>query len=781
MKKLLLSLLLLAACAAAGVHASAAALCAAAEPSSDRTAAAEPPLLPRPAAVEPGKGFFRMSAATPFVAENVAQAELVRSFAAVALGYAPCVATDVPRTPAVRFATDAALPDEGYRLDVAPGGIAVAASTERGFLYALQTLRQLLPADPKTAADPVAEWRVPAVRIADAPRFAYRGLMLDVARYFIPKEHVLKIIDAIAALKINTLHLHLSDDNGWRVEIRRYPRLTEVGAWCVDRTDVPFPARRNARQWEEATLGGYYTQQDIREIVAYASARRIDVIPEIDVPAHSNAALAAYPELACPVVDKYIGVLPGLGGDHARIIYCAGNERVYEFLEHVLDEVMELFPSQRIHLGGDEADKYYWALCPRCRERMRAEGMTDPEQLQGYFMRRLSDHVRSRGREVCGWDELTRAELPEGAIVYGWQGTGDLALRAARQGHRFVMTPAKVCYLIRYQGPQWFEPETYFGNNTLRGLFDYDPVKPDWDPAWRDLLLGVQASLWTEFCASTADVDHLLFPRTAALAEIGWSQPGRKRWPGFLRALDRYVDRLAGEGIVAARSMYNIQHTVRPQDGRLEVQLTCERPDVAIRCTTDGSEPTFRSPRYEAPLVVSAATTIRCATFRGRERTGEVLTLDLGWNKATAKPVEGAGPQGQLLVNGLHGRRNSDFEWCTRAGGELVATVDLLCEETLRRCSLGALANPGMGIYLPAEVTVELSSDNERFTEVARFVAPADALFSDWRGRRDLELDLGGRTARWVRLRARSAGIAPPTAPRPGCEAQLCCDEIAVE
>lgn len=780
MKKLLLSLLLLAVCAAAGVHASAAALCAAAEPSSDRTAAAEPPLLPRPAAVEPGKGFFRMSAATPFVAENAAQAELVRSFATVALGYAPCVATDVPRTPAVRFATDAALPDEGYRLDVAPGGIAVAASTERGFLYALQTLRQLLPADPKTS-DPAAEWRVPAVRIADAPRFAYRGLMLDVARYFIPKEHVLKIIDAIAALKINTLHLHLSDDNGWRIEIRRYPRLTEVGAWCVDRTDVPFPARRNARQWEEATLGGYYTQQDIREIVAYASARRIDVIPEIDVPAHSNAALAAYPELACPVVDKYIGVLPGLGGDHARIIYCAGNERVYEFLEHVLDEVMELFPSQRIHLGGDEADKYYWALCPRCRERMRAEGMTDPEQLQGYFMRRLSDHVRSRGREVCGWDELTRAELPEGAIVYGWQGTGDLALRAARQGHRFVMTPAKVCYLIRYQGPQWFEPETYFGNNTLRGLFDYDPVKPDWDPAWSDLLLGVQASLWTEFCASTADVDHLLFPRTAALAEIGWSQPGRKQWPGFLRALDRYVDLLAGEGIVAARSMYNIQHTVHPQDGRLEVQLTCERPDVAIRCTTDGSEPSFRSPRYEAPLVVSAATTIRCATFRGRERTGEVLTLDLGWNKATAKPVEGAGPQGQLLVNGLHGRRNSDFEWCTRAGGELVATVDLLREETLRRCSLGALANPGMGIYLPAEVTVELSSDNERFTEVARLVAPADALFSDWRGRRDLELDLGGRTARWVRLRARSAGIAPPTAPRPGCEAQLCCDEIAVE
>lgn len=777
MKKLLLSLLLLVACAVAGARVSAAVSRAAAEPLSDRTAAAEPLLLPRPASVEPGKGLFRMSAATPFVAETPAQAELLRSFAAVALGYLPEVATDAPRAASVRFSTDAAFPDEGYRLEVGPGGIAVAASSERGFLYALQTLRQLLPDDAPSAA----EWRVPAVRIADAPRFAYRGLMLDVARYFIPKEHVLKIIDAIAPLKINTLHLHLSDDNGWRVEIRRYPRLTQVGAWRVDRPGVPFPARRNALQWEEATVGGYYTQQDIREIVAHAAARRIDVIPEIDIPAHSNAALAAYPELACPVVDKYIGVLPGPGGDNARIIFCAGNDRVYDFLRNVLDEVMELFPSKRIHLGGDEADKHYWALCPRCRERMRAEGMSDPEQLQGYFMRRVSDYVRSRGREVCGWDELTRAELPEGAIVYGWQGMGDLALRAARQGHRFVMTPAKVCYLIRYQGPQWFEPETYFGNNTLRGLFDYDPVKPDWEPAWRDLLLGVQASLWTEFCSSPADVDHLLFPRTAALAEIGWSQPGRKRWPEFLGALDRYVDRLEGMGIVSARSMYNIQHTVRPHDGRLAVELACERPDVEIRYTTDGGEPTWRSARYRRPVSVDRSTTLRCATFRGRERTGEVLTLDLGWNLATARSVEGAGAQGWLLVNGLCGRRNSDFEWCTRAGGELVATVDLLREETLHRCTLGVLANPGMGIYLPAEVSVELSSDNEHFTEVARLVAPVDALFSDWRGRRDLELDLGGRTARWVRFRARSAGIVPPTAPRPGREAQLCCDEIVVE
>ena len=364
-------------------------------------------------------------------------------------------------------------------------------------------------------------WSVPAVTIQDEPRFGFRGLLLDPVRCFIPKENVLRIIDCMAMLKINKLHFHLTDDNGWRIEIKKYPRLTEVGAWRVDRTDVPFHSRRNPKRGEPTPIGGFYTQEDIREIVAYAADRQIEVIPEIDVPAHSNAALAAYPQLACPVVKDFIGVLPGLGGRNSEIIYCAGNDSVFTFLQDIFDEILTLFPSRYIHVGGDEARKTNWEKCPLCQKRMKKQHLTNEEDLQGYFMKRISDYLRKKGREVIGWDELTNSSfLPEESIILGWQGMGTAALKAAEKGHRFIMTPARIMYLIRYQGPQWFEPVTYFGNNTLKDVFDYEPVQKDWKPEYESLLMGIQACMWTEFCNKPEDVDYLLFPRLAALAEV---------------------------------------------------------------------------------------------------------------------------------------------------------------------------------------------------------------------------------------------------------------------
>ena len=248
--------------------------------------------------------------------------------------------------------------------------------------------------------------------------------MLDVARYFLPKEEVLRMIDCIALLKINRLHLHLSDDNGWRLEIKKYPRLTEVGAWRVDRGALTFPERRNPQPDEPTPVGGFYTQDEMKEIIRYAAERQIEVIPEIDIPAHSNAALAAYPEYACPVVKEFIGVLPGLGGRNSEIIFCAGNDRTYAFLQDILDEVIALFPSRYVHLGGDEATKTNWQKCPLCQARIRREHLTDTEALQGYFMGRMADYMRSKGKEVIGWDELTNSKLPEESIILGWQGLG---------------------------------------------------------------------------------------------------------------------------------------------------------------------------------------------------------------------------------------------------------------------------------------------------------------------------------------------------------------------
>ena len=334
------------------------------------------PLVPRPAQIVPGSGNYLFSGKTVFAVENEEQAEVARSFIALftrAAGFTPKLTVGDAEKGNVRFQTDATLKSEAYTLQVSPKEIIIEASDAKGFFYALQTIRQLLPAsiEKEEVSDKKVKWSIPAVSIQDEPRFGYRALLLDASRFFIPKENVLRIIDCMAMLKINTLHFHLTDDNGWRVEIKKYPRLTEVGAWRVNRMDVPFYFRRNAEPGEPTPIGGFYTQEDIKEMVSYAADRQIEIIPEIDMPAHSNAALAAYPQLACPVVDSYIGVIPGLGGSNSGVIYCAGNDSAFTFLQDVLDEVMAIFPSRYIHLGGDEAQKGYWKKCPLCQERIK--------------------------------------------------------------------------------------------------------------------------------------------------------------------------------------------------------------------------------------------------------------------------------------------------------------------------------------------------------------------------------------------------------------------------
>ena len=533
-------------------------------------------LVPCPVSLVPGTGNFHFSAKTSFAVENEGQAEQVRQFTELltrAGGFTPRIKVD-SRKGDVCLVTDATLKSEAYKLEITIKKITIRASDLQGFYYALQSIRQLLPS--AIESEQVTEnvdWTVPALTITDQPRFGYRGLLVDVARFFSPKENLLRIIDCMAMLKLNKLHLHLVDDNGWRIEIKKYPLLTEIGSCRVDRPGKTFPERRNPRQGEPTVEKGFYTQNEIREIVRYAQERHIEVIPEIEMPAHSNAALAAYPLLSCPVVDKFIGVLPGLGGNHADVIFCAGNDSVFTFLQDILDEVLELFPSKYIHLGGDEARKTHWEECPLCQTRMKAESLENTEELQGYFMARVARYVQNKGREVIGWDELTNARIPEGSIILGWQGYGQAALKAAELGHRFIMTPARILYLIRYQGPQWFEPITYFGNNTLKDVYDYEPVQKDWTPQAASLLMGVQACMWTEFCNSPADVDYLLFPRLSALAEVAWTKPARKNWASYLKAMDHFNEHLAAKGIVYARSMYNIQQTVTPKEGRLQVEL----------------------------------------------------------------------------------------------------------------------------------------------------------------------------------------------------------------
>lgn len=743
-------------------------------------------LVPCPASIVPGTGNFQFSAKTTFAVENEEQAVQVRQLTGLfarAAGFTPRIKVE-ERKGDVCLATDTTLKSESYRLEITPRKINIHAADAQGFFYALQSIRQFLPAG--IEGEQVLEntdWKVPVVTITDQPRFGYRGLLVDVARFFSPKENLLRIIDCMAMLKLNKLHLHLVDDNGWRIEIKKYPLLTEIGSRRVDRPGKSFPDRRNPRQGESTVEKGFYTQEEIREIVRYAAARHIEVIPEIEMPAHSNAALASYPLLACPVVDKYIGVLPGLGGNNAGVIFCAGNDSVFTFLQDVLDEVLELFPSKYIHLGGDEAQKAQWKACPLCQERIKLEKLENEEELQGYFMGRVARYVQSKGREVIGWDELTNATIPEDFIILGWQKYGEAAVKAAELGHRFIMTPARIMYLIRYQGPQWFEPLTYFGNNTLKDVYDYEPVQKDWTPRTASLLMGVQASLWAEFCNTPADVDYLIFPRLSALAEVAWTKPERKSWKSYLKALDHFNEHIAAKGIVYARSMYNIQHTVTPKDGSLLVKLDCLRPDVEVRYTMDGTPPAAQSALYTHPLTLTGAKTMKAATFAAGKQMGQTLELPVAWNIATARTIKSTGAADiGLLVNGVRGSlKYTDSEWCSWMKNDTVSfTLDLKKPEVVNQLTLGSITNYGMAAHKPAEIEIWISTDNKDYRKAGEQTYTKDEIFREGTFREELPFKIGEKT-RYIRVVALGAGNCPITHVRPGQEARIYFDEVVIE
>ena len=723
------------------------------------------PVVPVPAEYSVGEGYFYFNADMKFGVENESQLRMVSDFVTLLGRQTGFIASIMcgSETAVLRLKRVSSLPDEAYYLFVTSDKILIESAGDAGFFYALQSLRQLLPAGVVEGKkqNRTMEYKIPVMTVNDRPRFGYRGLMIDVSRYFMPKHNLLKIIDVASFLKINKIHLHLVDDNGWRLEIKKYPRLTQVGAWRVKR-DEPFPNRRNQEEGEPVSVGGYYTQNDMREIIRFAALRQIEIIPEIEMPAHTNSSLAAYPELACPVVDRFIGVLPGIGGKNSEIVYCAGNDSVFSFLEDVIDEVSELFPSKYIHLGGDEASKVNWAKCPKCRARMEAEHIEHTEELQSYFMTRMSNYVRSKGKEVMGWDELTNSTLPEGAIIYGWQGFGKAALKAAAQGHRFIMTPARILYFIRYQGPQWFEPLTYFGNNTLKDVYTYEPVQEEWNPVYEDLLMGVQASMWTEFCNSPDDVEYQLFPRLLALSDIAWAKKGTKDWPDFLKRIDKILPHIEAMDITCARSMYNIDHKVTPKGKKLLVEFSCIRPDVEIRYTEDGTEPVASSSLYPSPLTVNSTTSMKAATFINGEKMGETLLLDLQWNKATGKEVLASNEKRYVLTNGVRGSlRHTDFEWAGWYDEDASFVLDMGKRTPVKEVRIGCITNSGMAVHKPSLIRLSVSNNKKTFVPVREITFSQEDIFKNRTAVEDAVFSGLDLNARYLKLEMENPGLCP--------------------
>ncbi|MDG5798903.1 family 20 glycosylhydrolase [Marinilabiliaceae bacterium ANBcel2] len=741
-------------------------------------------IIPQPRVVEKGDGYFVFDKDTRWIVENDRDKSLFddvieRFRVAANYNYSVESGSDDALN-SVTLSKNSDLGNEEYHLNIDNNRIVISASGKQGFDYGITSLIQLLP--PFIFSDRLVqkEFKVPVLYIEDSPRYQYRGFMLDASRYFMPKENVLKLLDYLSFHKINYFHFHLIDDNGWRLQIEKYPELTDIGAWRVDR-EGHFPMRHNQLAGEPVTVGGYYCRDDIKEIVDYAAERHIEVIPEIEMPAHTIPSLAAFPHLTCPVVDTDIHVLPGIGGSKASINYCAGNDEVFKFLKNVLDEVFELFPSRYLHIGADEAWREYWDSCPLCSKRMQDNQLADLDELQAYFIKRIDSYLKDNNRRLMAWDEITAGPMPEDAIVFGWRGMGQEAFKAAEMGHSVIMTPARRLYFIRYQGPQWFEPYTYFGNNTLFDVYDYDPENY-MESSLHQNVKGIQACLWTEFVGSPQEAEYLIFPRLAALAESAWSTSENKDWDDFLTRLDRLVKVYDYKGInYADKSMFNLFHSVEPKNGELVVDLSSIRNDVEIRYTIDGTEPDSRSKLYLDRFVVSEGMTPRAATFIDGEMMGEILTLNLQFNKATGRHVESNFANADLLTNGLLGSEKiTDGEYVDMYNSDGYFIIDFDFVIDFNTLQLSFLNNYGAVTHFPSRVTVSVSDNGDSYSVVDDLKIESQERFSKGIFKRKYDFDLNNFSGRYLKIEIENPGITDEFHARDGQNSRVAIDEIIV-
>ncbi|MEV0319157.1 beta-N-acetylhexosaminidase [Streptomyces sp. NPDC050658] len=532
-------------------------------------------LIPAPARAEgpQGEGFILDQSTVLHAAPGTGSAERwLRSTFGAALGLPLAPGTG---SGAISLSVDDSLAPEAYRLTVAEGGVEIRGGAAPGVSWGAQTLRQLIGPEAYRRAPlrPDATHTVPGCVIEDAPRFRWRGMMLDVSRHFMPKEGVLRYLDLLAAHKLNVFHFHLTDDQGWRIEIKRYPKLTEVGSW---RPRSKW-GHRASELWNETPHGGFYTQDDIREIVAYAHARHIAVVPEIDIPGHSQAAIAAYPELGnTDVVDTEALGVWDTWGVNPNVL--APTEDVLRFYEGVFEEVLDLFPSTFIHVGGDECPKDQWRQSPAAQARIKELGVGDEDGLQSWFIRHFDTWLTARGRRLIGWDEILEGGLAEGATVSSWRGYGG-GIAAARAGHDVVMCPEQQVYFDHRQHAGADEPAPIGYVRTLEDVYRFEPLPPELDEAGRRHVLGTQANVWTEVMEYHARVDYQVFPRLAAFAEVAWStlpDPAERDFADFGRRMTAHYARLDALGV-----------DYRPPGGPLPWQ---RRPGVLGR-PIDGSPP----------------------------------------------------------------------------------------------------------------------------------------------------------------------------------------------
>ncbi|QPH39012.1 glycoside hydrolase family 20 protein [Pedobacter endophyticus] len=653
---------------------------------------------------------------------------------------------------------------EGYVLDVSPKGINIKACDERGLFYGLQSLTQLIKKTGKTVA-------VQAYHIEDEPRFAYRGMHLDVARHMFSVAAIKKWLDVLAFYKINTFHWHLTDDQGWRIAIKKYPLLQSIAAF---RNETLIGHKRaNPHIFDGKRYGGYYTQQEVKDIVKYAAERQITTIPEIEMPGHARAVLAAYPQLGCTGGPYQTATFWGVFDD----VFCAGNEETFKFLEDVLDEVTALFPSKYIHIGGDECPKTRWQECPKCQKRIKDEKLKDEHELQSYFIARMEKYLHSKGRKIIGWDEILEGGLAPDATVMSWRGL-EGGIAAAKLKHDVIMTPEKFVYLDYYQSLNKTEQIAAGGYLPLQKIYEYEPMPAELTEKEQSYIKGVQANVWTEYLSDAQKAEYMIFPRILALAEMAWSKKEHKNYRDFLARLNANLRFL--KGLNYATSFYEI--TGESVNNASAFKLATDLPNAEIRYTINEAEPTKNSLKYATPIEILKSATIKARLYKNGKPVGKLYEQAIIKSLATGKNVVLANPgQGnynldkQILTNGIQGSPlYNNGEWLGFSGTDFEATVDLAKITTISEVGLNTLNYQWQKMHPPKLLTVEISIDNTNFKEVSR-----QTVFGA-EGINYALHKLNPVKARYVKLKATNLGVVPQGYYGAGTKAWLLVDKIRI-
>ena len=763
-------------------------------------------LIPYPERVVKGKGDFIITPQTVLVLSDASSSVLsalspLNEKFAKAAGFQLKVSKLAPKSNFIAFSYDPLLTKPGaYSINVQTDKVMVSAKDPSGLFYAVQSLLQLLPAaiesDQLVARQ---QWTMPVVALQDAPAFEYRGLMLDVARHFQPIPFLKKLVDLMAMQKMNRMHLHLVDDQGWRIEIKKYPKLTEVGGKRNGTLVDKYPGKGN----DNKPYQGFYTQAQIKELVAYASKKFITIIPEIELPGHSSAAIAAYPALSCfpgettVVSDQMVAektkqqlktagtkVVQETWGVFTDVL--SPTDYTFQFMNDVLDEVMQIFPSKYIHIGGDECPKDAWKRSALCQQMIKKYNLKDEHGLQSYFIQRIEKHINSKGRNIIGWDEILEGGLAPNAAVMSWRGTQG-GIESAKQGHDVVMTPDSHCYLNFYQSEDPTDSIAWGGFLPLKRVYGYEPIPAELNAEQAKYIKGVQGNLWTEYIKSSALAEYMLFPRAVALAEVGWT----KQKPGFDHFATRlipYFKRLQHHGVNYSRHMYDIgfKSQYDPQSNTVKVSVdgVSDKKNLFYSVTTPQGEVLKKS--YNQPITISAAAKLEVAAMV----EGEVVdkrTAFFNINKATGRklsfsidpaPQYGkAGPS--ALINGIMGSltRFNDDEWLGWNGKDFEGILNLGREEEISKINLRFYKAPSSWIYMPSSIKIMVSADGITYKEVVAKKNPD----SGQMGVQAHGFSFEPIKTRYVKINAANNGIIKPGFPGQGYPAWLFVDEVVVE